>query len=971
MWLIRVGTGLLLAACGLAGTNPAMASVAAGTGATAAADTCPAAIPGCDPTLLARRSVTATPLKGRPPVIDGRLDDAAWAEAAVVTRFMQSRPDPGREAHMRTEARLLYDDRALYVAVRLYDPTPQTILAPFVRRDDETTSDWAFVEIDSRHDRRTGFDFGLNPRGVQVDGLWMDDSNFDSTWDAVWEGAARIDAEGWTAEFRIPFSQLPYTTAAGETASATDAQTNGQTGQQTAGGDTVWGLNIYRNSQHRGEVSNWSPRANGLAGVVSRFNDLHLRVPAHQRRVELTPYVAPRWERAAPGAGGTRESLGGSMKAGADLRVGLGSNFNLTATVLPDFGQVEQDPSQVNLTALELFQTERRPFFIEGVDAFRFDTSLGFVTRGDSFVEESPFYSRRIGHAPSGAPPPGADALGFSMPATSRLLGAAKLSGHTSSGWTAGIFSAITAREEGTVQRRLNGGAGAEGAAAAGELAGSAGGSSGGTTGAASGSVGNAGSSGGAGRGTDDIGPALGPWPVEPLTATTVARVARDFGAGESTVGAFVSDTHRTGLDGVLRGEFVRDALTVGVEGRHRFADQTYELRGWWLGTRLSGDAAAIALVATEPQHYFQRPDAGSLRLTPDATSLSGFSSEARLARVSGRLTWSLATRAISPGFDVNAAGFQRNANWILTSGAWQYQRYVSAHGLRAWAVGSDNAGIGWSWRGEPRARALNAFTRLDFRNYWDVKVSLNHDLSALSFDWMRGGPAVRLPGRTTLAISTHTDQRRPTNLGLDATVIREPDSASWGYMLSPLLTVRSTDHVAWSIGPTLQQDVVGWQYAGRTRQADAGQHDAAQHDADTYFVARVRQRTAAITTRTDIAFTSRLVLQLYAQPFATIGRYDHYQQLIAPRAADAAAQFTAVASPFTSPPDATQRTLNGNLVLRWEYHPGSFFTVVWNHQRDTTILDAARGLNGTLGSLFRDPSTNVFLVKTSIRLGT
>ncbi len=153
----------------------------------------------------------------------------------------------------------------------------------------------------------------------------------------------------------------------------------------------MWGLNIYRNSQRRGEVSNWSPRFAGLAGVVSHFNDLHLRVPLHQRRVELTPYVAPRWEHgtsagssadASPGIGS-----GSSMKAGADVRVGLGSNFTLTATVFPDFGQVEQDPSQVNLTALELFQTERRPFFIEGLDAFRFDTSLNFVTRGDSFVE--------------------------------------------------------------------------------------------------------------------------------------------------------------------------------------------------------------------------------------------------------------------------------------------------------------------------------------------------------------------------------------------------------------------------------------------------------------------------------------------------------------------------------------------------------------------------------------------------------
>jgi hypothetical protein len=868
---------------------------------------CPDAVPHCDPALFARRTVVAipVPVNGRPPVIDGQLDDEAWANAPLVTRLVQSRPDPGAEAHMRTEARLLYDDRALYVAVRLFDPAPQAILAPFVRRDDETTSDWVFVEIDSRHDRRTGFSFGLNPRGVQVDGMWMDDINYDSTWDAVWEGAARIDADGWTAEYRIPFSQLPYAAGA-DAATAADAE-------------TVWGFNLYRNSQRRGEVSNWSPRVAGLAGVISRFNDLRLRVPAHIRRVELTPYVAPRWERSASSASNT-----GSMKAGADLRVGLGSSFNLTATLLPDFGQVEQDPSQVNLTALELFQTERRPFFIEGVEAFRFDTSLGFVTRGDSFVEESPFYSRRIGHAPQGAPPP--DATVVSLPAATRLLGAAKLSGHTASGWTAGIFSAVTAREEATIRRF--------------------------------------GAGGDAGVGTAGAGAIREPWAVEPLTATTVARVAHDFHAGESSLGAFISNTHRANLDGALRTEFVRDALTVGLEGRHRFADQAYELRGWWLGSRLSGDAAAITQITEEPQHYFQRPDAGSIRIAAHATSLSGFAAETRIARVGGRLTWSLSTRAISPGFDVNAAGFQRNANWLLVVGAWQYQRFRPGHAIRAWAVGSDNAGLGWSWLGEPRARVINAFTKLDFRNYWDLKISADRELSALSLDWLRGGPAIRLPTRSTVRALMHTDQRRPTNLEFATTATREQVSNSWALSLAPLLTVRSTDHVSWSIGPTFQQDAIGWQYVGTGTTSPPA----------NIIVARVRQRTAALTTRADIAMSSRLVLQFYAQPFATTGRYDRYQHLITPRATNPAAQFAPIDPTAPTPipaPDAVQRTLNGNLVLRWEYRPGSFFTIVWNHQRDTTILDATHGLASTFGSLFHDPSTNVFLVKTSVRLGS
>ena len=317
------------------------------------------------------RSLVASRVRGAAPVIDGRLDDPVWDGAAVATDLVQRRPNPGALATVATEARILYDADALYFGVRLHDPAPSTIVAPFPRRDDETTSDWVFVEIDSRHDRRTAFSFGLNPRGVQVDGVFFDDSSYDVAWNGVWRGAARIDAVGWTAEFRIPFSALVYS-AEGPPA---------EDGSLPA----TFGLNVYRYNPARGESSNWSPRLPAIAGIASRLNDLHLRVPPHRAAAESAPYV----------------SLGSSgASGGLDLRAGLGPVLALTAAIHPDFGQVEADPSEVNLTTFETQLTERRPFFVEEAGQLAFALGLPFATRGNSFAAEQAFYSRRIGRAP-------------------------------------------------------------------------------------------------------------------------------------------------------------------------------------------------------------------------------------------------------------------------------------------------------------------------------------------------------------------------------------------------------------------------------------------------------------------------------------------------------------------------------------------------------------------------------------------
>jgi hypothetical protein len=864
------------------------------------AQECPT--PGCVPELLASRELVAVKVSLPAPVIDGRLDEAEWSSAPRAARFVQREPEPGAEALLSTEASVLFDEDAVYVGVWLHDPEPGRIQAPFLRRDDEGISDWVFVEIDSRFDRRTGFSLGVNPRGVQCDGAWSNDTLYDASWNAVWEAAARVVSSGWTAEFRIPFSQLTF-----------------QRPSETGTGDSVWGFNVFRSNPRTGEVSNWAPRFSRVAGVVSRFNRLRLRLPQRRGRAEMTPYVSPQFEQnPRPGPAAS------TLKAGGDFSTGLGSAFNVTGTVLPDFGQVEADPSQVNLTAFELFQAERRPFFVEGLDTFRFDTALAFKSRGNSFENDAPFYSRRIGRPPEGELPAGA--LPADAPRSSTLLAALKLTGRTASGWTVGAFGSLTDHAEATIP------------AAQGDTV---------------------------------------RWPLQPREGVGVLRVSRDLRNGESSLGGFLSAAERFGFEPRLAEELPRRSWTAGFDGRHRYAGQTYELRGFFLASRVEGTSASLERRVREPWHYFQRPDAE--RETPRG-ALNGFAAEGRWGKVGGVLRVDLAARAVSPGFDVNDIGFQRGSDWLILAATWRFERYPRSGPVRLWTVGSENLGVGWSFAGETRARATNAFVRVDFRDYSDLKLSLDHELESLSTEWLRGGPAVLLPPRSGLRVTAHSDQRKASFVGLEAGIAREPASRSSSVSIAPTLTLRASDRLLVSLASTYQDETIGWQHVAQATVDARPEH----------LVGRVRQRTEALTLRADLAFSSRFVFQLYLQPFASQGRYDAYQRLADARNPSPARRFQALGGTAcgetvcldldgdgtgdltVADPSSRERSLNATAVLRWEYRPASFLTLVWTQRRRSLVEEAEWRPARELGAAFTGPgpATNVLLLKASYRLG-
>lgn len=364
-------------------------------------------------------AIRAVRMAGARVVLDGRLDDPAWAAAPVATDFIQQSPAPGDPATERTEARVLYDDDAVYVAVKSYDSRPDSIAAQLGRRDGTAIySDWVHVAIDSYHDRRTAFLFGVTPRGVKQDLVITEDRFQDHNWDAVWDVATRVDADGWSAEFRIPLSQLRFHSNEPE-------------------GGRVWGFNVRREIARRREVSLWAPVPPTSAHVVSLFGELSgLDGLSASRKIEILPYLSARGRRAPDDGPDAQWRADGSMAAGLDLKYGITSGITLTGAVNPDFGQVEADPSEVNLTAFETRLTERRPFFLEGANLFR-------LQRGST--GEQLFYSRRIGRGPQGLIPPGGQVV--DLPESATILAAVKASGQVGGGWSLAWMNTVTAAE--------------------------------------------------------------------------------------------------------------------------------------------------------------------------------------------------------------------------------------------------------------------------------------------------------------------------------------------------------------------------------------------------------------------------------------------------------------------------------------------------------------------------------------------
>ncbi len=828
------------------------------------------------------------------PILDGRLDEAVWATAQPATGFRQQEPTPGAPASQRTEARVVYTDEAVYVGMRLFDSSPDSVRAQFVRRDDsEAVSDWASVMFDSYHDRRTSFEFATTPTGTRVDILHMDDVEEDVAWDAVWEVVARLDADGWTAELRIPLSQLRF----------------------SAGKDPTWGVNFSRTIARRSEVAYWAPIPPTAGGHVSLYGDLvGLEDLSPPGNLELLPYSVGRVSR-APGdqADPFYEENDLWATAGLDVKYGITSNLTLTATVNPDFGQVEADPSEVNLTAFETFYEEKRPFFTEGTEIFDFSLQ----------PEGYAFYSRRIGRPPQLRPsvPDGgyADAT-----ENARILGAVKVSGKTAGGWSMGLLEAVTGRVDADVS-------GPEG---------------------------------------------LSSQPLEPLTNYAAGRLMRDFREGASGLGALATAVSRRLSEERLE-RLRSASYLGAVDWWHRFGSgNNYEFSGWILGTHAQGSEEAMDRTQRSASHFFNRPDADHLTYDPTITTMRGWAAEAVLRRRGGgSWTWSLASGARSPGVELNDLGFLSYADTWYGSFTTRYRDFTAGDHLRNWHLETQLVQA-QSWGLENLRQSVHLRGRALFLSFWELSVDVDR-YSSHKWPWeLRGGPALRRSGATEVRWILESDTRKPWSTDLRATTSFDDQGGAHTLVLDPLVDFRPTPRATVALGPVVSWVRDADQYVAQASSEGDPLYVVGKVEQTTVALEARLSYGFSPTLNLDVYAQPFLSNGSY-RDFRTVedadaADFDERLPLIPAETLTLdpeADQYHMTTYSFRNP-DFSVREFRLNAVLRWEYVPGSTLFLVWAQARNDYERLGGLELGRDLDQLFGSAATNVLMVKLNYWIG-
>jgi hypothetical protein len=838
-----------------------------------------------------------------PISIDGRLDDPAWAAAVPIAELTQRTPHEGAPSSEHTEIRVLFDDDAIYVAARLYDAGPDSVTAVLARRDRTVSADRFLVFLDPYHDRRSGFYFGINAAGTLYDGTLYNDDWNDDTWDGVWEGRAARDSLGWTAELRIPYSQLRF--------QRKDVY--------------VWGVNFEREIARRNEQDYLVCRPTNGSGFVSRFADLvGIEQVAPRPRIEIMPYATAKAEfldhdPADPFNTGARARPG----AGLDAKVGIGSNLTLDGTVNPDFGQVEVDPAVVNLTDVETFFPEKRPFFIEGANIFNFGSGGANDFWGFNWGDATFLYTRRIGRAPQGILP----TTDFSSePAGTHILGAAKLSGKAGT-WSLSGLNAVTNSEFA-------------------DLA---------------------------------LGPTRWRAEVEPLTWYGAYRAQKELAQGRYGFGVIGTGTARRFDEDSLPLQLSRTAFSLGADGWVTLdKSATWVLTGWAGASRVGGTAARLIDLQRNSVHYFQRPDASYLGVDSNATSLSGWAGRVTLNKQKGDWMLNAAVGAIDPGFEVNDLGFQIWADqvnghlmvgrrWTRPSRLFQSAQLNLAT-FRSWDFGGDLTLAGYFLLGS-----------FDLRNFSHWQWSLEYDAPSLNARRTRGGPLSLNPPGIDWSMSFTSDPRRKwiAGLSLQGDEFTRDRQHSWS--IAPTLEWHPSTRALIQFGPRLDKLHTTAQYV------DTFDDPAAtQTYGHRYLFAELKELELSASLRLNWIFTPRLSLEIYVQPLLSSGQYRNYKELARPRTYDFLATGPASTAPnddsrlVVTPatpglatlefdnPNFSLASLRGNAVLRWEYRPGSTIFFVWTQKRSDTITDGTFRVGDGLNRLFSGASNNVFLVKLS-----
>ena len=825
------------------------------------------------------------------PDIDGMLNDKIWEKGDWEGGFIQYEPYNGQKPGQETEFKVLYNDNALFVAIRAFDLYPDSISYRLTRRD-VIDGDFVAFTIDTYHDLKTAFAFYINAAGVKSDEFYYNNGELsDLSWNPVWYGKTSSDKNGWYAELKIPLSQLRFKN------------------------DTslVWGLSVMRRIFRYSETDLWVPLpkdAPGWIHLMGELNNIHAQA---RRQFDVTPYIK--------GSLDSRSPDRYTASAGLDGKAALTTNLIMDYTINPDFGQVEADPSVVNLSVYETYFEEKRPFFIEGNNITSFPIDMG----NDM---DNLFYSRRIGRRPRNYPVlDTGDSLVF--PAATNIIGAAKITGKNNKGLSLGIIEGVTAHEYAEIvndedRRKVT---------------------------------------------------------AEPLTNYFISRINKEYNKGESEIGGIFTATNRVLNNDTAVFWMPEASYTGGVNFTRTFDNRNYQVDANFYFSHVTGKEESITYLQLSPVRYFQRPGFNHVKLDTNRNSLTGTGGNISFTKSGkGHFNYLAYIRWNSPELELNDVGYIRSAD-LITQIFWMGYHIWEPRGIFKDLDFNLTQWSSWNFGGNNTIIGFNANSRLLFKNNWSIICLVNSNFNIRDQHLLRGGPAYRMNQRGRASVMINSDNRKSFFSTLSISLIQGRFKQRSGYDASLEFNYKPNQRLNIGFQPEYSTLSDEQQYV-TTVDVNAK---------NTYILGRIDQKTLSASLRVNYTFLPDLTLEYWGQPFVSKGLYTNFKEVTNPASGDINERYIKYSETQISKsgdsyvvdndldgsddfefgnPDFTLREFLNNLVLRWEFKPGSTLFFVWNQTRSNYINEPGSGLSAEFETLINTTPRNVFLIKLSFRIG-
>ena len=772
-------------------------------------------------------------------------------------------------------------------------------------RRDSFDGDWVGVFIDSYYDKRTAFGFIVSAAGVKGD---VFESNNGGNEDDSWN-PIWYTKTSIDADGWIAEMKIPLSQLK-----------FGKSEEQ------VWGMEVMRRHFREEERSVWQRIPPDTAGFISEFGELHgLFNLEPQKQLEIQPYsVASIKSYESEEGNPFLDGSDGKLTVGLDAKIGITNDLTMDLTINPDFGQVEADPSAIALDGFQIFFEEQRPFFVENKNIF--DYRVSSSEAGNTFGSDNLFYSRRIGRSPQGYPDT-IDGEFVDQPENTNIIGAAKFSGKTKDGWSIGVLESVTAKKYATIdnneQRRRE--------------------------------------------------------VVEPLTNYFVGRLQKDFNERNSYIGGIFTATNRDQLTEGL--DFLhKSAFTGGLDFKHQWNERDWYLGGNIIWSHVKGSAEAIQNTQESITHLFQRVGADHVEVDLDRTSLSGTGGNLQLGKI-GNGHWKFETGATwrSPELEINDLGFQRRADDIRHYTWIGYQTLKPDNTFRKVGI-NYNHWSAWDFGGNHNSLMFNTNSWQNWKNNWFTNLGFNYEPISYSNFALRGGPRLRQSGGISFWNGINMDQRKKLRFNFFHNGNKAVDdsnssyNAEFGITYQPINSLRISASPEYGINKDKLQYIDNLEVNGETR----------------YLNGTVDQRTLSMSFRLNYTINPNLTIQYWGQPFISRGRYSNFKEVTNPLAKD----FNNRISPFNDNqvsltndvydiddnldgntdfsfdnPDFSFVQFRSNLVVRWEYTPGSEIYLVWSQDLSQSGNSQEGLFNDLQDNIFNNEKPqNIFLIKATYR---